>query len=60
MNNKKLASSVLFTRASEELEEEVKEELNIQDPPPGKVNAMLKEADENTEEHDGAGSSGGN
>ena len=60
MNNKKLASSVLFTRASEELEEEVKKELNIQDPPPGKVNAMLKESDESTEEHDGAGGSGGN
>ena len=62
MDNKKLASSVLFTKASEELEEEVKKELDIPDPPPGKVNAMLKlkEANEDTEEHDRTGSSGGN
>ena len=58
--DKNFVSSVLFTKASKELEEEVAKELNIPDPSPEKADAILKEANEDTEEHDREGSSGDN
>ena len=58
--DKNIVPSVLFTTASEELEEEVAKELNIPDPSPEKAAAILKEVNEDTKEHDGKGSSGDN
>tara|TARA_B100000029_G_scaffold308937_1_gene301546 strand:+ start:1012 stop:1197 length:186 start_codon:yes stop_codon:yes gene_type:complete len=58
--DKNFVSSVLFTKASKELEDEVVQELNIPDPPPEKAAAILKEVNEDTKEHDGKGSSGDN
>ncbi len=58
--DKNFVSSVLFTKASEELEEEVAKELNIPDPSPEKAAAILKEENEDTEEHDREGSPGDN
>ena len=55
-----LVPSILFTTASEELEEEVAKELKIPDPSPEKADAILKEANEDTKEHDREGSSGDN
>ena len=57
---KNLVPSVLFTTASDELEEEVAKELKIPDPSPEKAAAILKEANEDTKEHDREGSSGDN
>ena len=51
---------MIFTTASEELEEEVAKELNIPDPSPEKAAAILKEVNEDTKEHDREGSSGDN
>ena len=50
--DKNIVPSVLFTTASEELEEEVAKELNIPDPSPEKAAAILKEVNEDTKEHD--------
>tara|TARA_R110002020_G_scaffold106532_2_gene247936 strand:+ start:12 stop:197 length:186 start_codon:yes stop_codon:yes gene_type:complete len=58
--DKNIVPSVLFTTASEELEEEVAKELNIPDPSPEKAAAILKEVNEDTKEHDREGSSGDN
>ena len=58
--DKNLVSSILFTTASQDLEEEVAKELNIPDPSPEKAAAILKEANEDTKEHDGEGSPGDN
>ena len=44
----------------DELEDEVAQELNIPDPSPEKAAAILKETNEDTEEHDREGSSGDN
>ena len=58
--DKNIVPSVLFTTASEELEEEVAKELNIPYPSPEKAAAILKEVNEDTKEHDREGSSGDN
>ena len=58
--DKNIVPSVLFTTASEELEEEVAKELNIPAPSPEKAAAILKEVNEDTKEHDREGSSGDN
>ena len=58
--DKNIVHSVLFTTASEELEEEVAKELNIPAPSPEKAAAILKEVNEDTKEHDREGSSGDN
>ena len=58
--DKNFVSSILFTTASKDLEEEVAKKLNIPDPSPEKAAAILKEANEDTKEHDGEGSPGGN
>ena len=55
MNMKKIANSILQTKASEELEEQVKEELKIEDG--NQSIASLLAQHETTEEHDGKGSS---
>lgn len=55
MNMKKIANSILQTKASEELEEQVKEELKIEDGNQSIASLLAKH--ETTEEHDGEGSS---
>ena len=55
MNIKKIANSILHTKASEELEKQVKEELKIEDS--NQSIASLLEQHETTEEHDREGSS---
>lgn len=47
--------SILGLKATAKLEKEVEEELNIPDPSPEKVEALLK--DEKTKKHDGRASS---
>mgnify|MGYP001295037605 CR=1 FL=1 len=56
MKDKTLKYSVLKTKASDELDAEVQEELKIPDSTKS-ISSLLEEANENTEEHDGRGSS---
>ena len=56
MKDKTLKYSVLKTKASDELEAEVQEELKIPDATKS-ISSLLEETNENTEEHDGRGSS---
>ena len=56
MKDKTLKNSVLKTKASDELEAEVQEELKIPDATKS-ISSLLEETNENTEEHDGRGSS---
>ena len=56
MKDKTLKYSVLKTKASAELEAEVQEELKIPDGTKS-ISSLLEETNENTEEHDGRGSS---
>jgi|TARA_Y100000401_G_C8283251_1_gene204641 hypothetical protein len=52
---RRFIQSILRTKASAKLDEQVKEELNIPDPSEEKVKALLK--DEDAKEHDGETSS---
>ena len=56
MKDKTLKYSILKTKASDELEAEVQEELKIPDGTKS-ISSLLEETNENTEEHDGRGSS---
>ena len=56
MKDKTLKYSILKTKASDELEAEVQEELKIPDATKS-ISSLLEETNENTEEHDGRGSS---
>lgn len=56
MKDKTLKYSVLKTKASDELEAKVQEELKIPDATKS-ISSLLEETNENTEEHDGRGSS---
>jgi hypothetical protein len=48
---RRFIQTILRTKASENLDEKIQEELNIPDPSPEKAEAILK--NEDTEEHDG-------
>jgi hypothetical protein len=56
MKDKTLKYSILKTKASDELEAKVQEELKIPDATKS-ISSLLEETNENTEEHDGRGSS---
>ena len=56
MKDKTLKYSILKTKASDELEAKVQEELKIPDATKS-ISSLLEETYENTEEHDGRGSS---
>ena len=56
MKDKTLKYSVLKTKSSDELEAKVQEELKIPDATKS-ISSLLEETNENTEEHDGRGSS---
>lgn len=55
MNTKKIVNSVLHTKASDELQKQVEQELKLEDGT--KSIASLLEQHEVTQEHDGGGSS---
>ena len=52
MKDKTLKYSILKTKASDELEAKVQEELKIPDATKS-ISSLLEETNENTEEHDG-------
>ena len=56
MKDKTLKYSILKTKASDELDAKVQEELKIPDATKS-ISSLLEETNENTEEHDGRGSS---
>ena len=56
MKDKTIKYSILKTNASDELEAKVQEELKIPDATKS-ISSLLEETNENTEEHDGRGSS---
>ena len=56
MKDKTLKYSILKTKARDELEAKVQEELKIPDATKS-ISSLLEETNENTEEHDGRGSS---